>query len=90
LLADAQAGLKKTIIDHFNAENSLVRAKRRFYDSYFELMGLRARYSDLKQKADKSRAMSNKYNVSADEVANSENLSEQDFAKLKQRAQTGM
>jgi hypothetical protein len=90
VLSDSQADLKKTISDHFNAENSLVRAKRRFYDSYFELKGLRARLSDLTQKADMAQAMGNKYNATAGEVDNSENLSEQDFAKLKQRAQTAL
>lgn len=88
LLTDSQADLKKTILDHFNAENSLVRAKRRFYDSYFELKGLRAKYSDLKQKSDESSTAGKKYNVTADEVTNAE--TEQDFAKLKQRAEAGM
>jgi len=71
LLADSQADLKKTIIDHFNAENSLVRAKRRFYDSFFELKSLRARKADLKRKADASAAMEKKYEVTDDDVENS-------------------
>ncbi len=88
LLTDSEVDLKKTILDHFNAENSLARAKRRFYDSYLELKGLRARYSDLKQKADQSSATGKKYYVTPDEVTNAE--TEQDLAKLKQRAEAGM
>ena len=90
-LTDSQADLKKNIVDHFNAENSLVRAKRRFYDAYFELKSLRARYSDIAQKADAASALGDRYKVSDDDVAKVNlDTPAKDWAELKKRAETAM
>lgn len=56
----------KAVAEYFNAENSLVRAKRRFYDSYSELRGEHETYASVSRKAQESFAEGTKYGRSTD------------------------
>ena len=69
-LPERQEGLKKDITDHLNAENSLVRAKRRFYDLYSALRLLHARFDDVTRKARQSEMLRGKSEPTAGEIAN--------------------
>jgi hypothetical protein len=85
LSSEQQKYLTKAITEHFNAENSLVRAKRRFYDLYSELRRLRARHDEVTRKREESSKLSDKYTLTDEQVANS-----QDLDKSQQRLETAL